>query len=170
MINFIFYPNNIELPNHLNDLIKVFKDKEKQIDSLSIQMHSNEVLHQLIEPLQSMGYLIESSKKKQDKIQVPVLFGLNNKVIKKFEADAFNQEYKTVIEVESGRGVSNNQFLKDYFEACMMLNVEYCVIAVRNYYKSSNKKDFDYVKNFFDALYASNKIKTDLKGVLIIGY
>ncbi|MEF2097315.1 hypothetical protein V3595_22100 [Bacillus sp. CFBP9009] len=101
---------------------------------------------------------------------------------KSFRADAYHDKNKSVIEIEAGRGVLNNQFLKDLFQACMMQDVEYLTIAVLNEYrtKNVNKKtakvkikknyDFDEVYKFFDALYASDRIKLPLKGVLIIGY
>ena len=96
------------------------------------------------------------------------MFGLNGKIEKKFNADAYNETDKIVLEVEAGRGVTNNQFLKDYFQACMMLGVEYFAVAVRNDYKG--RDDFGEVVKHFDALYASGRITTELKGVLIIGY
>ena len=85
-----------------------------------------------------------------------------------FEADAYNAEEGFVIEVEAGRGVTNYQFLKDLFQACMMHNVHYLAIAIRNQYRTSN--DFDKVCRFFDTLYASNRLTLPLRGILIIGY
>jgi len=73
-----------------------------------------------------------------------------------------------VVEVEAGRGVVNNQFLKDPFQACMMHNVSYFAVAVRNLYRGSD--DFNKVCRFFDTLYASNRLHLPLKGILIIGY
>ena len=71
-------------------------------------------------------------------------------------------------EVEAGRAVTNYQFLKDYFQACVMVDIEYLAIAVRQIYRTQN--DYETVCSFFDSLYASGRIKTELKGVLIIGY
>jgi len=70
--------------------------------------------------------------------------------------------------VEAGRAVVNNQFLKDFFEACMMQDVDYVVIAVRNDYRGNN--DFEAVCAFFEALYASQRMILPLKGVTLIGY
>jgi hypothetical protein len=75
---------------------------------------------------------------------------------------------KTVIEVEAGRAVTNYQFLKDLFQACMMHEVDFLVVAVRNTY--SKNKDFQNVINFFNTLYASERLVLPLEGVLIIGY
>ncbi len=115
---------------------------------------------------------MESGKKKIEKVQVPVLYGNNGRVDKAFEADAHHVSGKFVIEVEAGRGVVNNQFLKDLFQACMMDEVEYLAIAIRNVYESAGYKshDFERVVTFFETLYASERMKLPLKGILIIGY
>ena len=99
---------------------------------------------------------------------MPVLFGMNGKLEKHFQADGYHQKTGTVIEVEAGRGVTNNQFLKDLFQACMMHEVHYLVIAVRKKYRKS--PDFNKVITFFDTLYASGRLSLPLEGILVIGY
>lgn len=64
-----------------------------------------------------------------------------------FEVDGYSEDLQTVIEVEAGRAVTNYQFLKDFYEACMMQGVQYFCIAVKNTYRTSN--DFEKVCNFF---------------------
>ena len=73
-----------------------------------------------------------------------------------------------VLEVEAGRAVVNYQFLKDIFQACMMFEVEYLVIAVRNVYRGSD--DFSKIYAFLETLYISNRLRLPLKGILPIGY
>lgn len=116
----------------------------------------------------SIGFSVEKSKLLEDRIKVPVLFGRNGKLEKSFEADAFDTQYRTVLEIEAGRGVTNYQFLKDLFQACMMYNINYLVTAVRNIYRKS--QDFNKVIAFYDTLYASKRLNLPLKGLLIIGY
>jgi len=99
---------------------------------------------------------------------VPVLFGRNGRVEKAFEADAFHVAGGFVLEVEAGRGVLNNQFLKDFFQACMMHDVSFLGIAIRNVYRRNH--DYERVIAFFDTLYASRRLTLPLKGNLIIGY
>ena len=103
-----------------------------------------------------------------DKLRVPVLFGRNGAVEKAFDADAFHASEHFVVEVEAGRGVTNYQFLKDLFQACMMHDMKYLGIAVRNTYRRS--QDFEKVLMFFDTLYKSNRMTLPLNGVLVIGY
>ena len=50
----------------------------------------------------------------------------------------------------------------------MMHDVDYCAIAVRNRYITVN--DYESVVSFFETLYASNRLKMPLKGVLLVGY
>lgn len=119
--------------------------------------------------LESIGYKVEKGKKKEEKIQVPVLFGKNGSLEMYFEADAYHSKNRTVVEVEAVRGVTNNQFLNDLFQACMMHNVSFLVIAVKNIYLQS-QKDFEKVTTFFNSLYASRRLILPLEGVLIIGY
>jgi len=64
--------------------------------------------------------------------------------------------------------VLNYQFLKDLFQACMMSDVKYLGLAVRNIYKNSN--DFNTVETFFETLYVSNRLQLPLDGILLIGY
>ena len=169
IVNFQYYPKSIRMPHHLESVIEAFKTNITTISSDTNDLASNEVLREITLDLEKLDYVVE---KKIDGvttyIEVPVLFGRNNTLEKSFRADAYHNENKTVIEVEAGRGVVNNQFLKDLFQACMMQDVDYLVIAVRNIYRKSC--DFEKVCKFFDALYASNRLVLPLKGILIIGY
>ena len=104
----------------------------------------------------------------EDKIKVPVLFSFNNRIDKFFDADAVSSDGRIVLEVEAGRAYSNNQFLKDVFQACMMYGVDYLVIAVRNDYRGH--KDFETIFNFFETLYINGRLQLPLKGIVLIGY
>lgn len=168
MINWMYFPENKEIETHLKKIVEVFIVNSAAIDSNSKKLESDEVLHIVSKGLEKEGYLVEKSKKQEEKIRVPVLFGHNGNINLAFEADAYSSKYHTVIEVEAGRAYTNYQFLKDFYEACMMHNVKYCCIAVKNIYRQS--KDFEKVCNFFHALYVSNRVQIPLEGILIIGY
>ena len=152
----------------IQDIINSFKAIETQIDSETSELKSNEVL-QIVRPhLEKLQYIVETGKGVNEKIDVPVLFGQDNKIDKSFYADALSADGRIVVEVEAGRATENNQFLKDLFEACMMFDVEYLVLAVRNVYRTHY--DFDRVYSFLETLYISNRLHLPLKGVLLIGY
>jgi hypothetical protein len=168
MINWQFFPKSKILPKHLELVVNVFEKHEEEITSDNFNHNSNSVLENIRLGLEQINYLVEKSKTNADKIKVPVLFGPNGKLEKYFDADGYNSETKTVIEVEAGRAVTNYQFLKDLFQASMMYEVEFLVIAVRKDYRGN--KDFQSVITFFDTLYASGRLLLPLNGILIIGY
>jgi hypothetical protein len=168
MINWQYYPKSDSIPEHLVPLIEIFKLHELTIKSPENKLSSNQVLSILHKDLLDLKFDVERSKSAENKLKVPVLFGKNGRLEKYFEADSFHKDTGTVLEVEAGRGVTNYQFLKDLFQACMMHSIYYLVIAVRNKYRSS--PDFDKVVAFFDTLYVSGRLRLPLKGILIIGY
>ncbi len=165
MLNYQFFPKTQRMPNHLQQVVNAFAEIYSEIDSEKNTLKSNEVLATVTEPLSKLSFSVEQQG---STIKVPVLFGRNGTIIKSFEADAYHCESKTVIEVEAGRALTNYQFLKDLFEACMMNDVEYLVIAVRNIYRTS--LDFEKIEQFFDTLYQSERLKLPLSGILLIGY
>lgn len=168
MINWQYYPKRKEIPAHLKAIVDIFNFNEESISSEIHFLHSNEVLQKITSSLLKLNYKVELSKRANDKIKVPVLFGMNGRLEKYFDADAYNEEFKTVVEVEAGRAVTNYQFLKDLFQACMMHEVDYLVIAVRKSY--AKNQDFQTVMTFFETLYASGRLTLPLEGILIIGY
>ena len=86
--------------------------------------------------------------------------------------DTYHNETKTIIEIEAGRGVANNQFLKDLFEACVIPDIDVLVIAVLNEYHVGDvtNKDFETVVKIFETLYVSDRMNLPLKSILVIGY
>lgn len=168
MVQFQFFPRSLGLTQELDDVISCFNAIENQVTSFSKELSSNNVLEIVRPPLEEKGYTVETGKAKQQKIHIPVLFGNNNTIDKFFNADAISSDGRIVIEVEAGRAVVNNQFLKDIFQACMMVEVEYLCIAVRNSYKGNN--DFKKVFAFLETMYVSGRIKLPLRGILLIGY
>ena len=168
MINYQFYPKSERLPNKLLPIVEIFQTHANEISSENHQLKSNDVLHIVANDIEKLGYLVERGKKAEEKIHIPVLFGRNGSIEKSFDADCYNADDKVVIEVEAGRAVTNYQFLKDIFQACVMCDVDYLVVAVRNIYITQN--DFETVNNFLEALYASNRFTLPLKGILVVGY
>jgi hypothetical protein len=153
----------------LLQVIGVFDSKHSEIASLTnVGQVSNDVLAHLRPGFEFLGFVVESGKTSDSKIRVPVLYGANGKVEKAFDADAYHPTQKVVIEVEAGRAVTNYQFLKDLFQACVMQNVDYLVIAVRQDYRGTD--DYSKVVAFLETLYASTRLQLPLKSVLIIGY
>lgn len=169
MLNWIFYPLS-EKPTELAiKVVGIFENLYGQIESEShVGLTSNEILEILADSLDAIGFTVERGKKADEKVKVPVLFGPNGKPQKTFEVDAYYPDAGFIIEIEAGRGYVNNHFLRDIFEACMMHGVKYLAIAIRNDYRGL--KDYERTKLFLDTLYASNRLKLPLNGLLLIGY
>lgn len=170
MTSWQYYPKSEAIPEHLQTVVNLFKQHNDAIDSSRLTLKSNEVLLALRTDLKGLDFKVEQGTRIADKIKVPVLFGLNGRLEKSFHVDAFQEKTGTVLEVEAGRAVDNFGFLKDLFEACMMNNVLYLIIAVRKTYGKHQQRDFETVVTHFDTLYASGRLELPLKGVLVIGY
>lgn len=168
MIQSQFYPRSIGLTPPIARIVDCFKFVENSICSPTNNLSSDGVLSFVRPFLEQEGFLVESGKSRDQKIKVPVLYGLNNTIDKFFDADAVSLDGKIVVEIEAGRALDNYQFLKDIFQASLMSGVEYLVIAVRNYYRGTNT--FTRIAVFLETMYISNRIKLPLHGILLIGY
>jgi len=177
MIRWTSFPKNRPISEVGLSVVKVFEKHEEEISSVqnnhligtdTTDSHSNSVLTKISSSLESVGFTVELGKRANQKIHIPVLFGEQGKSLQSFDADAYNKDAKFVLEVEAGRAVTNYQFLKDFFQACVMVDVDYLSIAVRQVYKK--QKDYEMVCSFFDTFYASGRVSTELKGIVIIGY
>ena len=172
--NWQYFPRFAPAPQHLIDTVSAFERVTETIGTPSNQLSSNEVLEAVAEGLEALNYKVERGKTRAEKIYRPVLYGKDGSIDKAFEVDAWQESTGTVIEVEAGRAVINHQFLKDFFEACVIQDAKYLVIAVCKAYKPASLKtpsnDFEIVSTFMDTLYASGRLQVPLEGVLIVGY
>jgi hypothetical protein len=168
MINWAYYPTCSAPSDLARAVVAVFEEAFPHIESSKNTLASNAVLARVASGLSAAGFRVEMGKGPNQRVKVPVLFGRNGKVAKSFSADAYHEPAGFVLEVEAGRAVTNNQFLKDLFQACMMQDVKVAAIALRNTYGGSD--DFNTVCRFFDTLYASSRLRLPLDGVLVLGY
>ena len=164
-----YFPKSEPCALGLLKIVEVFEDNFELISSFVHDDQPSDTVHKKVRPgLENFGFKVEKNKRDEGKIFVPVLFSENGKIEKSFEADAYHPGHKIVLEVEAGRGYLNNQFLKDLFQACVMQDVDYLAIAVRQIYRGT--KDYEKVVAFIDTLYVSSKFNLPLSGVLILGY
>jgi hypothetical protein len=170
VINWVYFPKSSPPPEFGLLVVALFEEVAHAIDSsTTVDQHSDTVMARLRPGLEKIGFRVEKGKSIEDKIVVPVLFGRKGKILMKcFNADAHAASKGWVLEVEAGRAVDNNQFLKDIFQACMMHDVLHLAIAVRNTYRNSD--DFAKVESFLETLYVSGRLQLPLKGILLIGY
>lgn len=168
MIQYQFFPRSVELTEQMAAVVRCFEQVEEKITSQDHKLSSNEVMGHMKPELEAIGFNVEAGKRREQKIKVAVLFGLNNRIDKYFDADAVSSDGRIVIEIEAGRAVDNFQFLKDIFEASMMTGVEFLVLAVRNRYRGGN--DFQKIFVFLETMFISGRIHLPLKGILLVGY
>ena len=167
-LHYQFFPRSRGITENMQAIVCCFEKEFEKIKSPENNLSSNQVLDSIRPHLEKIGFSVETGKSSIQKINIPVLFGINNAIDKSFNADAVSDDGKIVIEIEAGRATENNQFLKDIFQACMMFDVEYLVIAVRNEYRGH--KDFEIIYTFLETLYISNRLHLPLKGILLVGY
>jgi hypothetical protein len=168
MLRYQLFPRSVGLTDSLQQVIRCFQVVYDSVKSPENTLNSDVVLSHLRPHLEVLGFRVETGKAKGAKIPVPVLFGLNNHIDKSFDADGLSADGSIVLDVEAGRAVANNQFLKDIFQACLMHDVEYLILAVRNDYRGHD--DFQVVNTFLETLYISNRLSLPLKGIVLIGY
>lgn len=168
MLTWAYFPRSAKQTELAELVVQAFQQALPLIDSEQNELPSNHVLRHVGPHLHGLGFIVETGKKRAERINVPVLYGNNGRVAKSFDADAHHVEGQFVVEIEAGRAVTNNQFLKDLFQACMMDEIAYLAIAVRKTYRTN--RDFAKVVAFFETLFASDRMRLPLKGILIIGY
>ncbi len=168
MLRYQLFPRSVGLTPQLRQIIHCFESVYDDIKSPENTLSSDGVLAHLRSHLETIGYRVETGKTKGAKIPVPVLFGLNNHIDKSFDADAVSGDGQIVLEVEAGQAVVNFKFLKDIFQACLMRDVLFLVMGVRNSYRGHD--DFQVVHTFLETLYISNRLLLPLHGIVLIGY
>ena len=162
------------MPESIKRVLNIFQNHKNEISSFSNdssnegRLSSDDVLKVVESDLEAEGFLVEKSKAKKDKIRMSVHIENEDEAKLFFEVDAWKEEAGIVIEVEAGRALTNHQFLKDVFEAAMMTDVKYLVIAVREVYRGRN--DYLQIYEWLKPFYSTQRIKLDLKGLLLIGY
>lgn len=165
------YPASQRPPRLVLDIAEVFREQEPRIGTPPNKPQSKTVLNAVREGLRGLGFRVEEGK---DKVDVPILFGVNGQVLKSFQVDAWHPEEGAILEVEAGIAVDARKVYQDLIEAMVMPDVKFLCIAVQNAYHPSRKKkpidDFERTKAILDALYASRRMQLPLETVMLLGY
>lgn len=168
-----FYPSRSPAPAWVPPVIDAFADVTDEIDSRSQTGISSDAALAAIRPaLIEQGFLVETSKAKADKITRPVLFGEQGSVIVQYDVDGFHPEEQAVLEVEAGRGAASNADYRDIVRASLMVNVRYLILAVMLSYRGGGQamRSYEISRDRIDAIYASDRLRLPLDGLLLIGY
>jgi hypothetical protein len=158
-------------------MVEVFAQAQKAIDSTKSQGNKSDGILSSVEPgLTRLGYEVETGRKATEKIDRPVLYGEEGVPRVRYQVDAWHQKNGVILEVEAGRGVMGNAFYRDLVRGSLIVGAKYMAIAVMtNYeYKSGGKtttsRDYDFVRDQLDAIYASGRLDLPFDGLLLIGY
>jgi|SRR5450830_106718 len=168
-----FYPSALEPPAWVSPVVASFAAARPQIDSrLNVGVTSDDALAALRPELVRQGFDIEDGKTKAKKIRRPVLFGEVGRPMVSYEVDGFHPQYEIVLEVEAGRGAANNADYRDLIRASLMVDARYLVLAMMLHYGAGRTgvKSYDQSRDRIDAIYASERLKLPLDGILLVGY
>jgi hypothetical protein len=130
-----------------------------------------------LEPgLRSLGYEVEASKNRKDRIRRPVLFGENGSEKLTWEVDAVHDALGIVVEVEAGRGARSNAVYRDLIRTSLIVNVKYLALGVQLAYRHDAQgrdvtvHSFADTRDLLDAIHASGRLHLPFEGILLFGY
>jgi len=168
-----YYPSRNPAPSWVGGVLEAFAGAADSIDSHSrIGVSSDVVLAAVRPALMQVGFDVEASKAKADKITRPVLFGENGSVLVQYDVDGYHPKHRIVLEVEAGRGAASNADYRDLVRASLMVDVSYLVLAMMLTYKGGgqNVRSYEVARSRIDAIFASERLALPLEGVLLVGY
>lgn len=144
------------------------------------QEHSEErpviPLSTLAPGLDRLGFTVESGKRVANRIRRPVLFGANGHAEVSYEIDAFHDGHGVVVEVEAGRGAQNNATYRDIIRASLILDAQFLALLLPVAYRFTSRDQaasvpaYKHCLELLSALYASQRLRLPLDGVLLVGY
>jgi hypothetical protein len=164
------YPVNRPAPEWAEGVLTSFRNTKKAIDSIENHgVSSNEALAALRPELEELGFQIE---KGPNRISRPVLFKENGGVEIEYRVDGFHPDHGIVLEVEAGRGAANNADYRDLVRTSLMVDSKFLVLAMMIEYRGGGQttRSFENARKRLDAIYASDRLKLPLDGILLIGY
>lgn len=168
-----FYPSRSREPEWVADLVAAFAAAGTELDSRSNHGVSSDAALAVLRPtLVSLGFEIEASKTKADKISRPVLFGEMGKPRVAYEVDGFHPEHSIVLEIEAGRGAAGNADYRDLVRTSLIVDADYLALAMKLEYKTGKTimRSYERTREQIDAIYASERLKLPFAGILLIGY
>lgn len=90
------------------------------------------------------------------------------------DVDAFHDGSGIALEVEAGRAWNGNAIYRDLIRASLLLDARFLALALPIAYKPASAKTaipaYRYSQELLDAIYASERLRLPLDGVLLVGY
>ncbi|HEX8480852.1 MAG TPA: hypothetical protein VF650_03000 [Allosphingosinicella sp.] len=176
-IRFTSFPRTQPPPAFTPAILQVFRVHEPLIctRTLAKGLTSDAVLTQLRDDLCTLGFSVEASKLRADKIERPVFFGENGVPELQYEIDAFHEDWKCGLEIEAGRGGMGNALYRDLIQALVMVELETLILAMANSYRFRTggrdviSRDYDKTVAVANALYGHSRITMPYR-LVVVGY
>ena len=175
--SWFYYPARERPPSWAREFIAVVSGARHQIDTHTHRgLTSDKALLALEPGLRHLGYEVEASKSRRDRIRRPVLFGENGVEILTWEVDAVHDTLGVVVEVEAGRGARSNAVYRDLIRTSLIVNVRFLALGVQLAYRHDTDgrtvtvPSYTETKSLLDAVYASGRLQLPFEGVLLFGY
>jgi hypothetical protein len=172
-----YYPNRERPPAWVADLIAVVANAEGAIGSRDVSgLTSDKALQALRPGLEALDYRVESGKRREQRIGLPVLFGEQGAARVSYEVDAVHEGLGVLVEIEAGRGARGNAVYRDLIRSALIVDARFLALGVMVEYRhKSGGKDiavqsYADAKNLLDAVYASQRLQLPFEGVLLFGY
>lgn len=112
MVNWIHFPKNKPLDKVSAQIVKAFEAVDATIDSYTHQLKSDEVLTAVRPGLEALGFDVEKSKKSDDLVAVPVLYGVNGKIEKALKRTVISLLRDTSLRLKPDEPLSTTSSLK----------------------------------------------------------
>ena len=118
-------------------VVDVFRANADRISTVELEkgLESNEVMYELADGLEGLGFQVERSKKAADKIHRPVFFGDNGEPVVQYQIDAYHKEWRCGLEIEAGRAWMGNAVYRDLIQSLVMVELDHLILAVPQTYK-----------------------------------
>jgi hypothetical protein len=172
--SWIYYPTSTAPPAWVHDLIAVVAAVQADVASAQhTGLTSDSVLLKLRPGLELLGYTVEASKRRADKVRRPVLFGEGGGERVAYEVDAVHDEIGVLLEVEAGRGAMGNAVYRDLIRTSLIFGARFLALGVMleyRYSKSGFTQSYRDARDLLDAIYASGRLQFPFEGILLFGY
>ena len=178
-----YFPRNVRPPTWVNDLVALTISVQDEIATdvpvVGIEKPdrtSDAILAKLTPGMQSLGYQVETGKKRDQKITRPVLYGDDGIPDVSYDIDAFHDGLGIAVEVEAGRGAANSADYRDIVRTSLLLDAEYLAMFMPLAYRSGQGKRatvmpaYNNTRRQLNAIYASLRLRLPFKGILLVGY
>lgn len=176
-VSFSTFPKTIKPKDFSIKVVELFNKHFDTISTVRLEkgLDSDGVLRVLRDDLLLLGFEVEKSKKKEDKIFRPVFYSENAQATVQYEIDAFNNDWKCGLEVEAGRAWMGNAVYRDLIQSLVMVELEHLIFAVPLTYKYNSNgrslisKDYENAKNLIDTIYSHSRFKLPYD-LTLVGY